>query len=139
MFPLSLSLSLSFSFSVPPSPSPLNTVTTTPLTTTSSPCIQSLLDFERARMFEYMVEVYKLLIPMYEHSHLFDRLSTVYSSGSPLATSGARGRTALGMSECYEQIVTMDKQGRRFFGTYFRIGYMLSCSFLRRYSTYLSL
>jgi hypothetical protein len=30
---------------------------------------QSLLDFERARMFEYMVEVYKLLIPMCVGAH----------------------------------------------------------------------
>jgi len=91
---------------------------------------QSLDDFERARMFEYVVEVYKLLIPMYENRHRYDLLAAAYSSSSALVTKSTTRRPAIGISQCYEQIVDMDKNQRRFFGTYFRIGYFCKGPFL---------
>ena len=46
----------------------------------------ALKSFEAAKMYEYMISVYKLLIPIYEASKNYDKLQRVYGNidGRPL-------------------------------------------------------
>eukprot|EP00041_Stephanoeca_diplocostata_P039490 m.1632108 g.1632108 ORF g.1632108 m.1632108 type:complete len:2191 (-) comp25404_c0_seq3:4177-10749(-) len=83
--------------------------------------ITALQHFQEAKMFEYMVEVYKLLIPIYEAARRYDELAATYGVCENIAASQAL--SSYSISECYVAIIEQDKVEKRFFGTYFRVGF----------------
>jgi len=79
----------------------------------------ALKSFQAARMYEYMISVYKLLIPIYEVSKNYEKLQRVYGQ----IKNQPDGSDTLTMSECYQLIMEEEKLHKRFFGTFFRIGF----------------
>eukprot|EP00040_Diaphanoeca_grandis_P026854 m.151351 g.151351 ORF g.151351 m.151351 type:complete len:2129 (-) comp30753_c2_seq1:123-6509(-) len=80
--------------------------------------LNALKSFQAARMYEYMISVYKLLIPIYEASKNYEKLQRVYGK----IQGRVHGET-LTMSECYQLILDEEKQRKRYFGTFYRIGF----------------
>ena len=87
--------------------------------------IDALAHFQNAKMYEYMNDIYKILVPIYEASRNYTRLQSVYGQ-SPFGFADRKTDKRpglLSMSECYQKIELEEMQHKRFFGTFFRIGF----------------
>jgi len=87
--------------------------------------IDALAHFQNAKMYEYMNDIYKILVPIYEASRNYTRLQSVYGQSEfGFADRKTDKRPGLfSMSECYQKIELEEMQHKRFFGTFFRIGF----------------
>lgn len=66
-------------------------------------------------------QVYKLLIPIYESERRYEDLAMTYGACQGILAN--QSLSSYSISECYEAIIEQDKQQKRFFGTYFRVGF----------------
>ncbi|CAN0238510.1 unnamed protein product [Lampetra fluviatilis] len=62
---------------------------------------------ERAERFELMADIYKMIIPIYEHRRDFQKLSDLY----------------MALHKAYDQILDATRTCRRLLGTYFRVAF----------------